>query len=170
MKKVFVILISLAVMLVLIGSVSAADNHVYINDPTGTKVEVVYDLDDSYVITIPAEIKFGTSTEVRDWVNATNLQLEYQKILRVTVGSEHGGMMVLHDNNGNPVLSSNIPYTLTADGAPVSFNGSPVTILTQEITAPGIEKTVPLVFSLNLGNEVLSGHYKDKLTFIASVS
>lgn len=173
MKKVFVILVSLALMLTFIGTVSA-ENHAYIDDADGTQVEVVYEVGQSYVITIPAEIRFGTSDTIYDWVNATDLRLPYGKTLRVTVNSTHKGNMALHNNGqavGNVVM---IPYTLTADEDPVDLTlDTPQTVLVTTINnVDALNVEIPLEFKLGAitNLDLIAGIYKDKMTFTASLS
>ena len=186
MKKLFVILLTLALMITLIGNVSASHQLDFddINGGITPTTPVEFHMNPTYLITVPSGIYFtGSTGEVHDWVNATNLVLEAGKTVTVSVTSEHDGKMFTH--SGNNVVGSGLDYYLytrdhsssgTFSSEEVQLSkATPVDILTYVIPSGNnvgaIEKRIELKFVLediSNKNDILSGTYKDSLTFIAS--
>lgn len=182
MKKVFVVLISLVLMLTFMTTVSMAA-PLSTNNPTGVDVPVTYNVGEHYVITIPDRIDFdGNSQTMYGWVNATDLRLVHSSTLTVSVKSTHGGEMHLHDSNGQPIPGyGSIGYSLykgALDSADPSDQvniggGGEVNVLTTTInSAVDLDERVKLKFVIGDHDDSLlaAGHYKDTLVFIARLT
>ena len=184
MKKLFVILLTLALMITLIGNVSASTN---LNVNGGGTTDVQYQVSPTYQITVPPGFSFsGSNDVVQGWVNATNLRLEAGTTVTVDVTSQYGGKMFTHNAQGSPV-GAGLNYTLSLRDYPsgdgnfreVSLSNpqTPAIILTYEIPSGDnvetIEKRIELKFVLEditRKQNLLSGTYTDTLTFTASYS
>lgn len=184
MKKLFVILLTLALMITLIGNVSASHQLDFddVNGGITPTTPVEFHMNPTYLITVPSGIYFtGSTNEVHDWVNATNLVLTAGEWVNVSVTSEHNGKMFTH--RGDSIVGSGIDYTLKTRsldeqefGEEIQiYKDNPVNILEYQIpsvsNAGPIEKRIELKFELediSSRQDVLSGTYKDSLTFIAS--
>ncbi|MBQ4134513.1 MAG: hypothetical protein IJD66_03275 [Methanocorpusculum sp.] len=167
MKKVLMILICLAVVFAMAGTVSGGNG---INGLNSGNTEINYNVDESYIVTIPVAVTFeGEYLTHADSVSATQVLIGNGKKLTVSMESNNGyveGSFSLNYGS-NPV--SKIPYVIELDGNPVTEN--PRIVLT--VLAGDTEGLSPLTFSTtekNIKEATKSGIHIDTLTFTCSVA
>ena len=190
MKKVYVLIISVLFTLSLIGIVSgvAVDNAA--GKITEQKITtspgyatVTYGATEHYQITIPQEITFKKYGEALSYdVVATEVTLNHDKLLNLTVVSKHGWKMYIHSGSGNneEITDDFVEYSMFfkinqetgSDDADLtvansaSFGTNYVSILT--ISEPEDVDTETTSLHFIMEHPSVAGTYKDQLTFHVS--
>lgn len=183
MKKIFKILIGIALVLLLSGSVSATEWDVVGDVSAGGKItdakdktgEVVvsYNIQtESYKLSIPISFSF-TDQDVPFEANvvATEVTLAKNRVLTVNVSSTHNWQMIDHSVlHGNSIDYKMVFKHNNEGDDKIAINTDPayhgdVTVMT---LSGKTELTVPLVFTM-LDMPSTLGNYADTLTFKASV-
>ena len=123
------ILISLAVVFAMVGVVSAE----FSGDKDSTIVK--YDVVDSYIITVPADVTFssGSLVSMNNQVNATSVLIKDGKTLQVNLTSNNwwnGGIYNL------TISESKIPYYINMTTSGVSPTTTPVNNNTAILSVP----------------------------------
>lgn len=168
MKKVLMILICLAVVFAMAGTVSG-DKGIN-NQQTGT-TNINYDVEESYIVTIPGAVTFEVgSLSHTDSVSATQVLIEDGKKLTVSMESANfvGGSFYL--NYGEIGIVSKIPYVIKLNDNDNPITENPYTVLT--VSAGYTEGSSTLTFSTtenNIKKATKSGNHIDTLTFTCSV-
>lgn len=184
MKKVLMILITLAVVFAMAGVVSAETGFKNSID----SMDVKYNVADSYIITIPSDVTFidGGLKSENNQVNATNVLIGAEKYLHVNLTSSNpikstGIYHLMY------AQSSYVPYyinkTTVGDNQQVSQveNGSKILTVAAGSLHPNfnaISGTASIGGCVNLtfettttfiSNATKSGDHKDTLTFMCWV-
>lgn len=163
MKKVLMILLTLAMVFSMAGVVSADDT----TDITGNSgnTEVTYNTEQGYIVTIPTKVAFAEgSLESANFVKATNVLLPDGALLEVNVSSPNDFNLVY----GSGLTVSKIPYIVTKYDGNIAVNNDPVLQVASGVT----ESSADLTFSTteeNVKQATLSGEHKDTLEFTVTV-
>ena len=185
MKKVYVLIISVLFTLSLIGIVSGAAGTIsgqMITTSPGYAT-VTYGATEHYQITIPQEIAFNADEETLTFkVVATELTLNPDKLLNLTVVSKHGWKMHIHEGSGPGEHETDkfVEYSMSFkinqetgpndDGLTVansdSYGINPVSILTVAEPDEVYVRNTSLHFKMK--HPTVAGTYKDQLTFYVS--
>ena len=177
MKKILAI--ALAVLMIAVLAVPAFAADVVIkqdttdaeqNPVTSGKAEIKYGVDQTYTVTLPSEINFGTETAISTTISASDVVIAGDKKLVVTIASENAWTMV--NTASSPVayglfLDATSAPTYDADADDIAANGA--TVL--EVASSAV--------AANTGSETLwfatkgtsqAGQYSDNLTFTITVA
>lgn len=162
MKNVLMILISLAVVFAMVGVVSANG----IGGQATGNTSIQYNVDESYIVTIPENVNFNAGLSGSGTVAASDVLLADGKKLTVTMTSKNGYGTSFNLTYGNPV--SSIPYSITVGGTPVTTNS--YVVLT--VPAGTTINSVALTFATtdeDIAKATKSGLHQDTLTFTCAV-
>lgn len=188
MKKLLFILVSLVLTLSLVGVVSGADvtGTVTTKEITSTSgtTTVSYGASETYVVTIPHEIKFSKSEEtLSTYVEAASVTLNPEKQLNITVSSRHGWKLYAHTGtapNEQIVEGQFVAYNMTfTPNMEVEFgqtdsssdglgDDEEISVLTINHGWEISDERTNLHFTLD--HVYTSGTYKDTLTFVVSTT
>lgn len=183
MKKVVIISLTLALVVLMTGAVSATD--VTLKDVTLSQLEgygetvVSYGISEGYHLQIPSDFEFTSVKKIRtSEVSATSVSLFSDQVLNVTVSSHHGWKLVEHEkNNQNQMVEvaggSSLSYQMSFDrglGEETYSETNPqqnvVVLLVSEGTS---EKATDITFELLDTTNPSAGHYQDKLYFVSEI-
>ena len=191
MKNVLMILISLAVVFAMVGVVSAATGFQNSQNSQDSTI-VKYEVEDSYIIIVPADVTITISSglvSMNNQVNATSVLLNHDKILKINLTSNNywtNGIYNLTNNEGT-AAPSKVPYYInmtTSAGSsttPVINDtvilsvpaGTPHPILSTLTTGTAsIGDYVNLTFQTTtefISYATKSGYHQDTLTFMCEV-
>ena len=160
MKKMLSLVLALVLMLSMSLTVAAANG---INGSSSGTVEVSYNTEESYIVTIPSDVALST-TGVNGTVKAESVLLEAGKSLTVSMASTNGFAVEYED--------SAIAYTVEAGGSTISVADSTqaVTVLTVESgTTTGEETLTFKTTDTAIQAATQSGEHTDTLTFTCAV-
>lgn len=164
MKKVLMILLTLAMVFSMAGVVSA-ENSITTDGGTGDVV-VSHDIADSFVVTLPSNVAFTESNlKSEQTVTASGVLIPSKNILRVTVDSGTDGFKL---TNGTGLSVSEILYTVTANGNEINENNKIVLEVTEGVGSASSS----IIFETTLENikkATLSGKHTDMLTFTVGI-
>lgn len=168
MKKVLMILICLAVVFAMAGTVSGGNG---INGQNSGETEINYNVDVSYIVTIPVAVTFegeGNGLTGSGTVSATQVLIGDGQKLTVSMESDNfvGGSFSL---NYGEVIVSKIPYVIKLNDNTVTED--PYTVLT--VLAGNTSGSSTLTFSTtkeNIAKATKSGVHTDTLTFTCNVA
>lgn len=167
MKKVLMILICLAVVLAMAGTVSGDKG---INGLNSGNTEINYDVEESYIVTIPVAVTFeGEHLTHADSVSATQVLIGDGKTLTVSMDSDNYLDGSFYLNYGEIGIVSKIPYVIKLNDNTVTED--PYTVLT--VSAGYTEGSSTLTFSTtedNIKKATKSGIHTDTLTFTCNVA
>lgn len=155
MKK----LIALLLAVVMMAAISAPAFATAL-DPLNTGVsgvEVSYDVDVSWSVSVPDSVALGTNKTKNEVVSATGCHLEHGDTLTISVASTNGFKLVLTTN-----AEKSIAYTI--DGA----SSGTITLLTVEAGSLGGSRN-DVAFEVTGDDTYYAGTYKDTLTFTVNV-
>lgn len=196
MKKVLVLLLGIALVFSLAGTVSAADvpgtpDNIATNSPlldagqtgvsegiiTGSKESAVYVWYsvgvETYEVTIPGDVTFGTvGKKLETAVEVTSLTLTEGRTLNLTVNSTHGWKLEHHGDNGQLTghnMTYEMTYTPINGDAPVVATGTDKISLLKVTSKTFDEaRTNALTFTLK-ESAPTTGTFKDRLTFTVTI-
>ena len=164
MKKVLMILLTLAMVFSMAGVVSA-ENSITTDGGTGDVV-VSHDIADSFVVTLPSNVAFTESNlKSEQAITASGVLIPSKNILRVTVDSGTDGFKL---TNGTGLSVSEILYTVTANGNEINENNKIVLEVTEGVGSASSS----IIFETTLENikkATLSGKHTDMLTFTVGI-
>lgn len=154
MKKLFTILLAVALMLSLSVTAFAANT-------TGGSTEVSFNVDPAYTVTIPATVELerqednGTVTYENDYTLTAQagVRLKKGEYIEVTVAS---------DFEMTTTEGATLEYTITAENAAVANNG-----VVAEFATDKAEQTATIHIAAN--DPDFAGEYKDTVTFTLTV-
>ena len=167
MKKVLMILICLAVVFAMAGTVSGDKG---INGNLSDTIEIKYNVEESYIVTIPGAVTFaGAGLTGSGFVSATQVLIADGNTLTVFMDSNNGFVdeSFYLKCGDNPV--SKILYEIKLGANPITQNHYPVLTVSAGTTLGSAE----LTFSTTEGNikgATKSGDHIDTLTFTCSVA
>lgn len=164
MKKVLMILLTLAMVFSMAGGVSA--------DITGGEaggsddMEVSHDIAQSFVITIPVDVAFNDGLSSEQAVTASNVLIPSKYILNVTIESDNDFVLI----SGSGLTVSTIPYTVTKwDGTTVVEGINDVVLKVTEGVDSSSAKITFATTEADIKKAVLSGKHTDKLEFTVGI-
>ena len=188
MKKVFIYLISIALVLSLVGISSVAaeggtTGQVPITHNSGSpahSTEVHYGLSKmQYSVSVPASFDFNTHRIMTGYVSVDNVVIGVNEVLNVTVQSTHDWNLVLHEGPTANYLVETIEYTMTytnvdtgasvttTSGDDPSTKSGFITVLSVPSNQPDYKE---LTFTLGQTSAAeYTGSYKDALTFTVDI-
>lgn len=192
MKKVFIItkvsilLLAVALLISIIGGVSAAPNgevDLKVNPNTGTatipavgETVVVYGVTSGYKLYIPQDFEFNDQLwTVHSKVVVSNITLSTNQVLNVSVSSKHGWVLKQYDVlTGGEVQEvpggETIPYSMTFGSTILSSGGGSHTGLITSIRSGIPEELVEVTFEIDDSALItVASEYRDRLTFTAKV-
>lgn len=129
-----------------------------------SEINVNYDMDTEYTVTIPASVNFTDSERTIDRsLQASGVRIDDGKSLNITISSSNGFTMKHTNNSG-----SGIDYHLMIDHAaiPDENNYNVLTVNAGEGSGSAI---LSFVTDLNKDNALYTGIYTDTITFKVSV-
>lgn len=196
MKKVLVLLLGIALVFSLAGTVSAAEvpgnpDHIATNSPlldagqtgvddgiiTGSKESAVYVWYsvgvETYEVKIPGDVTFGTvGKKLETAVEVTSLTLTEGRSLNLTVNSTHGWKLEHHDKDGKPTghnMTYEMTYTPINGGNPVAATGTDkISLLKVNSRNFDENRKNDLTFTLK-ESAPTTGTFKDRLTFTVTI-
>lgn len=128
------------------------------------EINVNYDLDTAYTVTIPASVNFTDSERTIDRpLQANGVRIEDGKALTITISSSNGFTMKHTKNSG-----SGIDYHLMVDQVTIP-NENHCKVLTVNAGEDSGAATLSFVTELNKDNAIYAGNYTDTITFTVSV-
>ena len=159
MKKLFAILLAVAMM----ATMSVTAFAVTIEGESDTVV-ITYGVDDSYVVTIPADITLSAGAASTMEISATNVVIGYGEQLTVSISSTNyaDSKWYLVDTE-NP--TNKLEYSVKNGETAVASGEA---ILTVDAGTAETE-TATLTTAL-VGTATVSGTYKDTITFTVNVA
>ena len=190
MKKVFIItkvsilLLAVALLISIIGGVSAASGEVVglkTNPSTGSatvaatgETVVEYGVTSGYKLYVPVDFEFSDQVRtVQSEVFVSNITLATNQKLNLSVTSEHGWVLMQHElKNGMQVPvdgGDSIPYSMEF-GTTTLNEGEPRTGLITSISPGTSEQSVAVTFKLDDSAEItVAASYRDRLSFTAKI-
>ena len=182
MKKVLIISITLALVFLMAGA--AAAEEVTLKDVTISQLGghgetvVSYGVSEGYTLQIPSDFSFGPGKfEMTSEVKASSVSLYSNKMLNVTVTSEHQWELLEHvevdgqmsvKNDGDS-LSYSLSFTLDGEDKSYSYGDPSVTVPVLQVLEGISEKSTPLRFTLIDTTSSSAGHFQDRLHFNANI-
>ena len=154
MKKVFVVMLAVALMMSLPVTALAANTE-------GGSTKLSFNVDPTYTVTIPATVELqkvednGTVTYENDYT------LTAQAGVRLKKG-EYIEVTVTTDNEMETPEGATLAYTITAENAAVANNG-----VVAEFATDKAEQTATIHIAAN--DPDFAGEYKDTVTFTVAV-
>lgn len=128
------------------------------------EINVNYDMDTEYTVTIPASVNFTDSERTIDRpLQANDVRIEDGKALNITISSSNGFQMK-HTKN----IGSGIDYHLMINNAVIS-DGNNYNVLTVNAGEGSGRAILSFVTELNKDNAFYTGTYTDTITFKVSV-
>lgn len=187
MKKVYTIVLGIALLLLLASPAFAATmtepftltQTVQGGQISGTQtkdVPVYYSVSgETYYIKIPGEITFdGQNDFIETEVNVTKVTLAGDRYVEVKVNSTHGWELMQHDSGGNLIPDeAGITYIMekyspsTSTWSKISTENTNFISLIQ-VHGASDDMCVKLKFTM-IDNPPNTGYYKDTMTFISEV-
>jgi len=163
MKNVLMILISLAVVFAMVGVVSAANG---IGGQTTGNTNIQYNVDESYIVTIPENVNFNNGLSGSGTVAASNVLLVDGKKLTVTMTSANGYGTSFNLTYGDP--ASSIPYTIKVGNTLIQQASYPVLTVPAGTTTGSVTLTFATTAE-DIAKATKSGLHQDNLTFTCAV-
>ena len=132
-------------------------------DPTpSAKVNVSFENEPTYTVTIPADVTFAEDmADKTNEVKVEGVYLNKGQSIKVTVASQNGYKMILDGTDADVY----VPYELTSDKATI---GDVITVPTGSLNTKG-EGTATLTYKVTDKNVPCAGEYSDILTFNIAV-
>lgn len=128
------------------------------------EINVNYDMDTEYTVTIPASVNFTDSERTIDRpLQANDVRIEDGKALNITISSMNGFKMKHTQNSG-----SGIDYHLMINNATIP-DGNNYNVLTVNAGEGSGRAILSFVTDLNKDNAFYTGNYTDTITFKVSV-
>lgn len=128
------------------------------------EINVNYDMDTEYTVTIPASVKFTDSERTIDRpLQANGVRIDDGKALNITISSMNGFKMKHTKNNG-----SGIDYHLMIDHTDIP-DGDNYNVLTVNAGEGSGGAILSFVTELNKDSAFYTGNYTDTITFTVSV-
>ena len=160
MKKLFAMLLAIAMMLSLSVTAFAAEIGPEANASQGS-TEVSFNVDPTYTVTIPATVELqkiednGTVTYENDYTLTAEagVRLKKGEYIEVTIASDY----VMQTPQG-----ATLDYTIIAENAAVANNG-----VVAEFATDKAEQTATIHIAAN--DPDYAGEYKDTVTFTVAV-
>ena len=187
MKKVLLILFSVALLLSMAGVATAAEEtqegsasgeQLLSKVTPQDSVTVYYSAEETYTVTIPEFVRFGGTEQkktVATSVTASTVVLDSTQVLNLSVSSKHSWHMCQHTSAPGEQETADedlyIPYSLTYTLNSIEIilsesNPGPASVML--VPTGTDEKTTELTFKM-LDNAPETGTYKDTLVFTAVV-
>ena len=180
MKKVLIL--SLALMILMVGAVSAAPGTVLTQPAQSGNsgiTTISYGVTEGYSLSIPASFSFNTEgTEVTSKVEATGVSLRTDTVLNVTVSSDHQWRLMEHELvdgkqelvNGGGELDYTLSFTFDSALEEYSYaRGEYMHVPVLLIEAGTNSGYTDLTFTLTDTTHAKAAHYQDKLNFAAAI-
>lgn len=128
------------------------------------EINVNYDMDTEYTVTIPASVNFTDSERTIDRpLQANDVRIDDGKALNITISSINGFKMKHTKNSG-----SGIDYHLIINNTTIS-DGNNYNVLTVNAGEGSGRAILSFVTELNKDNAFYTGNYTDTITFKVSV-
>lgn len=128
------------------------------------EINVNYDMDTEYTVTIPASVNFTDSERTIDRpLQANGVRIDDGKVLNITISSQNGFTMKHNKNSG-----SGIGYHLMVDHVTIP-DGHNYNVLTVNAGEGSGMAILSFVTDLNKDNAFYAGNYTDTITFKVSV-
>ncbi len=128
------------------------------------EINVNYDMDTEYTVTIPASVNFTDSeTTIDRPLQANGVRIDIGKALNITISSQNGFTMKHTKNSG-----SGIDYHLMINNAVIP-DGNNYNVLTVNAGEGSGSAILSFVTELNKDNAFYTGNYTDTITFKVSV-
>lgn len=128
------------------------------------EINVNYDMDTEYTVTIPASVNFTDSERTIDRpLQANDVRIDDGKALNITISSMNGFKMKHTKNSG-----SGIDYHLMINNTTIS-DGNNYNVLTVNAGEGSGRAILSFVTELNKDNAFYTGNYTDTITFKVSV-
>lgn len=128
------------------------------------EINVNYDMDTEYTVTIPASVNFTDSERTIDRpLHANSVRIDDGKSLNITISSSNGFTMKHTKNSG-----SGIDYHLMINHAAIP-NANNYNVLTVNAGEGSGSAILSFVTDLNKDNAFYTGIYTDTITFKVSV-
>lgn len=128
------------------------------------EINVNYDMDTEYTITIPASVNFTDSERTIDRpLQANGVRIDDGKALNITISSKNGFKMKHTKNSG-----SDIDYHLMINHATIP-DGNNYNVLTVKAGDGSGRAILSFVTELKKDNAFYTGNYTDTITFTVSV-
>ena len=163
MKKIFLISILIFIMFI---SISVFANDIQIDDnETSKEVEVIYGVAESFDIVIPPDFYLYGTQEAQQIVKASNVYINYGKVLKISVSSENysNGWYLL--NNSDPTIKAS--YTIGRSSGASDVTATDNVVL--EVEAGNVEGVENTLYFRAPVFPMIKGVYQDTLNFTVSV-
>lgn len=128
------------------------------------EINVNYDMDTEYTVTIPASVNFTDSERTIDRpLQANGVRVDDGKALNITISSQNGFQMKHTKNSGSGIYYHlMLNHTIIPDGN--NYN-----VLTVNAGEGSGRAILSFVTELNKDNAFYTGSYTDTITFTVSV-
>ena len=193
MKKVFIItkvsilLLAVALLISIIGGVSAAASDEVVglktnpstgsvDSPASGETLIEYGVSSGYKLYVPADFEFSDQVRtVESKVAVNNITLAPNQILNVSVSSAHCWVLMQHEVNSNGEMAEvsggkTIPYSMKFDSTTLNSEGRVNHGLIKSISPGTAEDVVDVIFELDGSAQItVAATCRDRLTFIAKI-
>ena len=163
MKKIFLSSVLIFVMLI---SISVFAVNIEVNeDGNSAETEVIYGVSESFDIVIPPDFVLNGTEEATQQISASNVYINYGKVLRISVSSEnYSNGWYLLNNSDNTIKAS---YVIGRTSGASDVTGTDNVVL--EVEAGNVEGVENTLYFRAPVFPMIKGVYQDRLNFTVSV-